>query len=121
MAKRLILTIEVLAHAWDYLCTTAPIRSWNLPPSEEVKFVIIRSKTTAGYHKMIGDQHIVGISSNCIGRTLSLMEIMAHEQIHAHQRTTKPSLETKGVPHNENFLQLAKVVCEYHGFDPMLF
>lgn len=113
------LNAEMLAHAYDYFCSSSPFNKWNLPPSEEVKFVVIRDPHTAGYHKMIGDKHIIGISTGAIGRTHSLMEVMAHEMIHAHQRET--SMETKGSAHNAAFNKLAANVCRVHGFDPLLF
>jgi hypothetical protein len=109
----------MLAAAYDYFAASVPFNSWNLPPSEEVKFIVIRDPHTAGYHKMVDGKHIIGISSGSIGRTYSLMEVMAHEMIHTHQRET--SMETKGAVHNSAFQKLAERVCKVHGFDPLLF
>jgi hypothetical protein len=113
------LTVEMLALSYDYLCATPPFSKWNLPPAEDVKFVIIKDRQTAGWHKMDGGKHIIGISRGAIGRTHSLMEVMAHEMIHAHQRET--NMETKGSDHNAAFRKLAARVCRIHGFDPQLF
>lgn len=113
------LSVGMLSHAYDYLCSTPPFSKWNLPLSEEVRFVVVKDPNTAGWHKMDCDKHIIGISSGSIGRTQSLMEVMAHEMIHAHQRET--SMETKGAKHNAAFMKLAARVCKIHGFDPLLF
>jgi hypothetical protein len=113
------LNAEMLASAYDYFCATPPFNKWNLPPSEEVSFKVVRDPHTAGWHKMVGDKHIIGISSGAIGRTHSLMEVMAHELIHAHQRET--AMETKGAVHNAAFNKLAARVCAIHGFDAKLF
>lgn len=110
---------EMLAAAYDYFSSSAPFNRWNLPASEEVKFTVIRDPKTAGWHKMAGGKHIIGISTGAIGRTHSLMETMAHEMIHAHQRET--NMETKGSGHNAAFNKLAAQVCAVHGFDPKLF
>ena len=113
------LTPEMMACAYEYFCHTPPFNKWNLPASEDVKFVVVRDPNTAGWHKMVDDKHIIGLSRGAIGRTHSLMEVMAHEMIHAHQRET--NMETKGAAHNAAFLKLAKRVCDVHGFDPKLF
>lgn len=114
------LTRDLLAACWDFLRECQPIKSWNLPPAEEVEFKVIPDPHTAGYHKMVGDKHIVGISSGAIGRLHSLTETMAHEMVHAHQRTTTPVMDTKGT-HNKAFTRLAARVCKVLGFDPLLF
>lgn len=113
------LTREMLERAWDYFRETPPFKRMKLPPSGDVRFIVGRDKKIAGYHKMANGKHIVGVSSGCIGRTHSLMEVMAHEMIHAHQRET--SLHREGVEHNAGFLKIAERVCRIHGFDPKLF
>lgn len=110
---------EILASAYDYLRTTPPFRDWNLPESEDVRFVVIRSEDTAGWHAIRNGRDVIGISSKCIGRTSSLMEVMAHEMLHLHQR--KVAMETRGVIHNTAFKKLGAKVSAIHGFDPMLF
>lgn len=113
------LTPETLEAAYEYLRTTPPFSSWNLPEGEDVKFVVIKSKTDAGWHKVENGKDIIAASEACIGRTLSLLELMAHEMVHMHQRDVKT--ETPGVTHNRSFTLLAKRVCRFHGFDPKLF
>lgn len=110
---------EMLAAAYDYLCTTPPFREWNMPHSEDVKFVVVKSKTDAGWHKIENGVDIIGVSSANIGRTLSLMELLAHEMVHVHQRAV--GTETPQVKHNRAFNMMAAQVCKFHGFDPKLF
>lgn len=110
---------EMLARAYEYFRATKPFNRMDLPPAEMVKFIVIRDPHTAGYHKMLGSKHIIGISSGVIGRTHSLMEVVSHEMLHAYQRET--SMETKGAEHNAAFKKLAARVCKIHGFDPLLF
>lgn len=110
---------ETLAAAYDYLRATPPFRDWNLPEAEDVKFVITRSTVVAGTHSIRDGKDVIGVSSGCIGRTGSLMELMAHEMIHMHQREV--CMETRGVEHNAAFKKLGAKVSKIHGFDPMLF
>lgn len=110
---------ETLEASYDYLRTTPPFSRWNLPDGEDVKFEVVRDRDIAGWHKMVNGKHIIGISSGSIGRTHSLMEVMAHEMCHAHQRET--NMETKKSEHNAAFRKLAVLVCKFHGFDPLLF
>lgn len=110
---------EILAAAYDYLRATPPFRDWNLPEAEDVKFVVIRDPKTAGWHKITRGKDFIGVSSGCIGRTHSLMEVMAHEMIHLHQRDV--CMDTRGVEHNAAFKKLVLKVAKFHGFDPLLF
>lgn len=110
---------ETLEQAYEFLRVTPPFNRWNLPDGEDVKFVVIRDRDTAGWHKMVDGKHIIGISRGSIGRTHSLMEVMAHEMCHAHQRET--NMETKNSEHNAAFRKLAAMVCKIHGYDPLLF
>lgn len=113
------LTSETLEAAYEYLRTTPPFQSWNLPEGEDVKFVVTKSKTDAGWHKIDNGKDIIAASCGCIGRTESLIELMAHEMVHMHQRDVKT--ETPSVTHNRSFAMLAHRVCKIHGFDPKLF
>ena len=115
----LLLNHEILAAAYDYLRATPPFRDWNLPESEDVKFVVTRSTSTAGTHSIKDGKDVICVSSGCIGRTLSLVELMAHEMIHMHQRVV--CMESRGVEHNAAFKKLVLRVSKIHGFDPMLF
>lgn len=113
------LTCDTLRAAYNYLNETPPFNKWNLPDGDDVDFQIIRSKTTAGWHKITNGKDIIAASSYVIGRTQSLLELMAHEMVHLHQRSI--GTETSGVTHNRAFWAMSAQVCKYHGFDPKLF
>jgi hypothetical protein len=114
------LSRDVLAAAYDYLCTTQPFSEWNLPDSEDVKFRVIKSPDVRGWYLLGQDgSHTIAISSRCIGRTQSLIETVAHEMVHLHQGDVK--MDTPNAQHNRAFWKLADIVCEAHGFDPKLF
>lgn len=115
----LVLTRDALRAAYNYLNETDPFRRWNLPDGEDVEFVVTRSRTDAGWHKIVNSRDIIAASAGCIGRTQSLMELMAHEMVHLHQR--RIGTETPGSTHNRAFHMLSRQVCKIHGFDPKLF
>jgi hypothetical protein len=106
------LTPEMLRAAYDYLRVSAPYDAWNLPDGDEVVFRVGRSHDTRGWYKLEKGRHVITVSARCIGRTDSLMAVMAHEMVH---------LETPGAQHNAAFNKLAAKVCRLHGFDPKLF
>ncbi|TWA89534.1 SprT-like domain-containing protein [Bradyrhizobium stylosanthis] len=111
------LTPKVLETSYDYLRTTPPFNRWKLPPGGDVKFVVIRSKDDCGWYNIVNGQHVIAASSAYIGRTLSLMELMAHEMIHLYQRRKNP----RATGHNAEFHKLGRRACKHHGFDPLLF
>lgn len=113
------LTSEVLEACYEFLKVTGPFRDWNLPDGEDVKFVVDRHHSTAGWYLCDGGKHTIGISSKCVGHTVTLIQVMAHEMIHLFQRDS--SMETKGAEHNAAFKKLAHKVCAVHGFDPKMF
>jgi len=108
MSGGLHLTPEVLAGAYTFLRQTSPFCRWKLPPAHDLKFVVTKSMTDAGY--CAGAE--VGISQNCSAHTHSLLGTMAHEMIHLH-------LDRKGVKshHGPEFKAAAKRICAAHGFD----
>lgn len=115
----LIFSSDTLRAAYNYLNETPPFNKWNLPDGEDVEFIVTKSKTDAGWHKIENGKDIIAASAVCIGRTLSLMELVAHEMVHMHQRSM--GTETTGVTHNRAFNLLGMSVCKHHGFDPKLF
>ena len=114
---------EVLAAAYDYLASTEPFAQWNMPHSEDVVFKVSHSREKAYGWYIAGrgegePPHEIAVSSKYIGRTQSLMEVMAHEMIHLHQKQT--AMHTSTV-HNAAFKAIAAKVCALHGFDPLTF
>jgi hypothetical protein len=118
-SNSLPLTPDTLRAAYNYLNETPPFCRWNLPEGDDVEFRVIRSKSDAGWHMIVDSKDIIAVSSATIGRTQSLMEVMAHEMVHLHQR--RIGTETAGTMHNRAFYLLSAQVCRFHGFDPKLF
>jgi hypothetical protein len=113
-------TADDLEWCYEFLAHLPPFRGWNLPDGHEVTFKVIRSNIVAGdYHFDRGaGRDVIRISNRVIGSTHKLIEIMAHEMIHLHQRRAR--METKG-EHNAAFMKLADEVCRHHHFDPKAF
>lgn len=109
---------SVLAAAYDYLNTTDPFRKWNLPPSEDVKFKVVRSPAVRGWYRLDKAGHVIAVSSRCIGHTLSLMAVMGHEMIHLHEAHAGACGRGE---HSAAFNRWAEQVCRAHGFDHKLF
>lgn len=112
------LTPEMLALAYDYLAVQKPFSSWNLPPSEDVKFSVSRHKDRFAHHQMVGGVHHLVFSSRFVGRHDSLLVTLAHELIHIHQ---EESCMMRDNPHDAAFHKLADKVCKLHEFDRLTF
>lgn len=112
------LTPEMLRGAYDLLSTTPPFSKWNLPPSEEVTFRVVRSPNLRGWYRRENGRHVIAISSRCTGYLVSLLGTMAHEMIHLHEAAAGAC--TSGM-HSAAFNCWAAQVCKYHGFDPKMF
>jgi hypothetical protein len=116
------LTKEMLAAAYDFLCTTPPFSKWNLPDGEDVVFKITRSRSEFAHYRFVDGRHTISVSSAAVGHPATLIRIMAHEAIHLHLEMT--GMESKGGDsntHNMAFRKLASHVCRIHGFDPKEF
>jgi len=113
------LTPAVLRAAYEYLSATPPFRSWNLPAADDVAFRVVRDPHVFGHYKSRSGRHEIALSRRSIGRTLGIMETMAHEMVHLHQELT--GMATHNVVHNAAFKKLAAQVCRHHGFDPFAF
>lgn len=118
----LTLTPDILRASYDYLCATLPFSRWNMPDVDEIVFKVVNSRKFHGralyYTNQRKPAYEIEISRHFIGRTYSLMEVMAHEMIHVYQRETRME---KGGEHNAAFNKLAARVCKQHGFDPKTF
>lgn len=112
------LTPETLRHCYDFLNTTPPFKSWNLPDSEDVRFLVVRDPTLHGWYKKENGRHTIGISSRCVGHTLSLLMVMAHEMVHVWEEHANACGRGE---HSAAFNKWAKLVCKHHGFDPKIF
>ena len=118
----LTLTVDMLRGAYDFVRTTQPFHRWKMPPGAAVEFKVVANPDRRGWY-MRGatkpPRHIIGISRNCIAYSDSLIMVMAHEMIHVHQ--SNRGTESPNTMHNAEFKRMAKLVCKYHGFDPLLF
>lgn len=114
------LTNEVLQAAYAYLNETGPFVDWNLPDAEDVYFQVTNWKNVQGQCNTVifGDkyQFRIQISQRFHLYTFSLMQTMAHEMVHMHQRQNCRNHGKQS--HGADFQALAREVCAYHGFDP---
>lgn len=112
------LNSEMLASAYDYLCAQKPFSSWNLPPSEDIKFAVIRRMDRYAHYQTRGGRRYIEVSSRLVGRHEILIATIAHEMIHLHQ-------DMIGIlgsnPHDAAFHKLADKVCKIHEFDRLTF
>lgn len=112
------LTVETLRAAYDYLNTTPPFNRWNLPDGEDVRFRVVGDPLVQGRYRWDGRQHVIDISRRLIGRTMSLMDVMAHEMLHLHEENAGACGSGE---HSAAFRKWSTQVCKWHGFDPLLF
>lgn len=114
--KPLPLTPELLAHAYDYLTCLPPFVKFNMPPSDDIKFRVIKSKKIFARYFIEGGVHHIDVSNKMVGSHIVLLSTLAHEAIHLH-------LEEIGACdlHGPAFQGLADKVCEIHGFDRLTF
>lgn len=123
MAKKtkpgLKITPELMALVYDFISECDPFSRWNMPHSEDVKFVVTRSRVTRGIYYKEGDKHVIGASINCCGWVYTLCEVIAHEMVHLHQNAT--GQETPHAEHNAAFMKMAEEVCHSFGFHPHTF
>lgn len=116
------LTPDMLEFTYELLRRTPPFKGWNLPEADEVEFVVSRHKKDQGYHRgrrRDRHSHEIGISEECIGHLVTLLQAMGHEMIHQYQQ--RRQTETPNTAHNAEFHRLAARVCRIHGWDPKAF
>jgi len=111
----------MLAAAYDFLALTPPFCEWNLPPSEEVKFRVSRSRKWFARYRWDGRRHTVEVSTASVGHSDTLMAKLGHEMIHLHLEEL--DMDRRGTPdtHSGAFRSLAEEVCKVHGFDLQAF
>lgn len=115
------LTMETLAAAYDYLCTTPPFCDWNLPDAEEIDFKVSRRVSEFGRYQWVG-KHTISMSSKTIGQTTTLLRYLAHEMVHLHLEITGMESKSGGLNiHNTAFRKFAAQACKFHGWDPKAF
>lgn len=110
------LTPQMAAAAYEYLRAAAPFSRWNLPPADEVEFHITHHRDREGDHctRSRTRDHIIRVSAYHIKTTDMLMQLLAHEMIHARQEILRTG--SRRVDHNAEFRRLAVRVCRVHGW-----
>lgn len=111
------LDVETLRAAYAYLATTPPFDSWNLPDAEDVVFKVVRDPKIRGDYRWDNGRHVIRVSRNTIGHTLSLMWVMAHEMIHVHEEHSRACGRGE---HSAAFKRWIVQVANVHGFDERL-
>jgi len=108
------ITPDTLVACYELLCTVVPFKSWNLPPSDAVKFRVTRHKDVAG----CCDGVSISISEHYHGHLSTLLATMSHEMIHLYGFLIK---ERGYIAHGAAFKRRAEQVCTVLGFDPKVF
>jgi hypothetical protein len=92
-----------------------------LPPSEDVKFKVTRSRKWFARYRWDGSRHTIEVSSNSVGHSATLLAKMGHELVHLHLEEL--GMDSRGTPdtHSGAFLQLAEEACKFHGWDVKAF
>lgn len=112
------LSPDMLAHCYDYLICQKPFSGWNLPPSEDVKFKVIKHKDRTAHYEHHKGTHTIAMSSTYVGRHEMLISSMAHEIIHLHMLQTCWNRRNQ---HDAAFQKYADQVCKVHEFDRLIF
>ena len=112
------LTPTLMALAYDLLNETEPFKGYNLPDSDEVKFIVARFSSDFARYQWDGSHHTIFMSKNAIGHLSTLLEKTAHEMIHMHLEETGAESRSVGKDtHNGAFRICAMQVCKAHGWD----
>lgn len=114
--KPLPLSPELLAYAYDYLMCLPPFSKLNMPPSEDIKFRVIKSKKIFARYFMEGGTHHIDVSNKMVGSHMVLLSTLAHEAIHLHLA----EIDACDL-HGPTFQALADKVCRIHQFDRLTF
>jgi hypothetical protein len=101
----------MIAHAYDYLCCTEPFCKWNMPSSDDVKFLVIKNPDRFAHYQMVNDVHHIAVSTRWVNRTDSLLVTLAHEMVHLHARSA--GIRQRNA-HGRAFHALADLVCQHH-------
>lgn len=112
------LSKEVIAAAYDYLCELPPFNKWNMPPSEDLRFVVIKTKDRTAHYSHSKGVHEIAISTAYVGRHEMLLSSMAHEMLHLHMMQT---CWNRRNPHDAAFQKFADQICKIHDFDRLTF
>lgn len=117
------LTVDTLRAAYEFLRTTPPFVTWNLPDGEDIEFRVSKDPHNAAWHTSSGRgvtrKHTIAVSSRCVGHTASLIAAIAHETVHLHMAIT--GMDRGAGEHGAAFYKISAAVCRIHGLDPKSF
>lgn len=118
------LTPEILERAYEYLRATPPFNKWKLPDADDVIFSVSAEKKLYGHYQYDADarhpeklNHHITVSEYKNPRSHVMMETLAHEMIHLHQRVSGLKTGYHSASHGRLFKRWAAQVCKAHGFD----
>jgi hypothetical protein len=116
------LTPQNLIDAYNYLKNTAPFNKFGLPDADDVEFRVTHDPKLYGQYlydlTSEPKKHRIDVSNALTKTTPVLVETMAHEMTHLHQRVSECSKRgRKSQSHGKPFQNLAKRVCRAHGFN----
>lgn len=110
------ITVEMVEHIYSYLSCCPPFDKFSMPPAEDVKFKIIKTRRLFARYYAVGDKHHIEVSCKLVGSHMVLLTSVAHELIHLHLNEVDACDE-----HGPNFQMIADEVCAIHGFDRLTF
>lgn len=109
----------MLAAAYDLLAECPPFTRWNMPPSEDVRFLVNRDRKNYGRCAIAaGKPPEICLSSRTVSTMDTLMATMAHEMIHLHMDTS--GMKDRG-DHGPAFVKMAARAIVELGFNPDTF
>ena len=104
-------TIEAM---YLMLCQMKPFKSWNLPNTSEIDFVVTDDEDAYGTYVFDNDIHIITISKAKCSHFETILKTLAHEMIHMKRHRTKSWDQ-----HDAVFRRYAKAIADEFGFDPL--
>lgn len=121
------LTPAMLEAAYELLRVTPPFNKWKLPEADDVEFQVkIIPDGVAEYYYSLRfrdeQDHIIAVCARGNKTMFDLLESMAHEMVHMHQRgPVDRQVMRRSAVHGVKFKRLAAQVCRVHGFDEARF
>ena len=107
----MLLTGEMLASAYDYLCCHPPFSKMNMPHSEDVRFTIINKSDRFAHYQLVEGVHNIAVSKRFVGRHIMLLSTLSHEMAHLYMQQN--CIIGRDV-HGKGFQKLADRICKYH-------
>ena len=107
----MLLTEEMLANAYDYLCCHPPFSKMNMPHSEDVKFSVINKSDRFAHYQLVEGGHTIAVSKRFVGRHIMLLSTLSHEMIHLYMQQ---NCIVGRDAHGKGFQKLADRICKHH-------